>query len=57
MKKRLKTCIPALLAAAMLSAGCTTAFAEESGSHLNVAMCCGIGETLLTADENMDVVP
>ena len=38
MKKRLKTCIPALLAAAMLSAGCTTAFAEESGSHLNVAM-------------------
>ena len=76
MKKRLKTCIPALLAAAMLSAGCTTAFAEESGSHLNVAMFmwmegldpaegwngwttmrCGIGETLLTADENMDVVP
>ena len=76
MKKRLKSCIPALLAAAMLSASCTPVFASESGSHLNVAMFmwmegldpaegwngwttmrCGIGETLLTADENMDVVP
>lgn len=76
MKKRLKSCIPALLAAAMLSGSCTTAFAAEGDSHLNVAMFmwmegldpaegwngwttmrCGIGETLLTADENMDVVP
>ena len=76
MKKRLKSCIPALLAAVMLSASCTPVFASESGSHLNVAMFmwmegldpaegwngwttmrCGIGETLLTADENMDVVP
>ncbi len=38
MKKRLKSCIPALLAAAMLSASCTPVFASESGSHLNVAM-------------------
>ena len=77
MKKRLKACVPAMMAAMMMTAGMTgSAFAAEDGTHLNVAMFmwmdgldpaegwngwttmrCGIGETLLTADENMDVVP
>ena len=64
-----------LLALALTAIG-GAAFAEDTESHLNVAMFmwmdgldpaigwngwttmrCGIGETLLTANENMEVVP
>lgn len=39
MKKRLKACVPAMMAAMMMTAGMTgSAFAAEDGTHLNVAM-------------------